>query len=85
MNSSFPPKGFCPLLFQKALEMIDITICLLSKWLLDFLTFERVKGDFRKKRILHTDFEWGKAGEEVTGEYNIIRWKIYKSMAYNAE
>ena len=50
MNSSFPPKGFCPLLFQKALEMIDITICLLSKWLLDFLTFERVKGDFRKKK-----------------------------------
>ena len=49
MNSSLP-LGFCPLLFQKALEMIDIRICLLSKWLLDFLTFERVKGDFRKKK-----------------------------------
>ena len=59
MNSSLPPKEFCPLLFQKALEMIDIRICLLSKWLLDFLTLERVKGDFRKKRILHTDFEGG--------------------------
>ena len=60
MNSSLP-LGFCPLLFQKALEMIDIRICLLSKWLLDFLTFERVKGDFRKKRILHTDFEGRKS------------------------
>ena len=60
MNSSLP-LGFCPLLFQKALEMIDIRICLLSKWLLDFFTFERVKGDFRKKRILHTDFEGGKS------------------------
>ena len=49
MNSSFPPRVF-PLVFQKALEMIGIRICLLSKWLLDFLTFERVEGDFRKKK-----------------------------------
>ena len=73
MNSSLP-LGFCPLLFQKALEMINIRICLLSKWLLDFLTFERVKGDFRKKKescILISRGE--KAGEEITGEYNIIR------------
>ena len=82
-----PPKGFCPLLFQKALEMIGIRICLLRKWLLDFLTFERVKGDIRKKNPAH----WfrggggGEAGKEITGEYNIIRWKKILIMAYNAE
>ena len=73
MNSSLPPKGFCPLLFQKALEMIDIRICLLSKWLLDFLTFEIVKSDFRKKESCILISRGEKAGKEITGEYNIIR------------
>ena len=40
----------------------------------DRLTFEGNMGDFRKKNILQTDFEGGKACKEIPGKNSIQQW-----------
>ena len=57
----FSPREFCPLLFQKPLEMIDISESVNWPnvwWILgaDHFTFEGVMGDLTKN-VLQTDFE----------------------------
>ena len=62
-------KEFCPLLFQKALEMIDKSASIYLgnvRWILvtGHLTFEGVMSDLRKKKY---PADWCRGGESLQG------------------
>ena len=83
-------REFCPLLFQKALEMIDKSESIYwanVQWILaaDNLTFEEVIGDFRKKYSVDW-FRGGKACKGIPGRNNILHSKKkFSHDRYNAE
>ena len=80
------PREFCPLLFQKALEMIDKSESINWAnfwWILaaDNLTFEEVIGNFRKKFPVDW-FRGGKACKDKPGRNNILHWKKNSLITY---
>ena len=91
MNSSSLPREFCPLLFQKALEMIGKSESIYWAnvwWILaaDYLTFDEVMGDFRKKKYPLDWFRGRKACKDIPGKNNILHWKRnFPHDVYNAE
>ena len=78
MNSSpLPWRVLSPIVTKGFSTKRQIRICQLSNCLVDFradyLTLERVIGDFRKNRILQTDFEGKKTlARIIPGKNNIL-------------